>query len=189
METATNRLADFLNGDETAFKKLVEEYQSLVYNVVLPVVKNEEDAADVTQDVFVKIFEKAESFRGKSELSTWIYRIAVHTALDFYKQKRRRIPTDYVYRLFSSGEVYAGAFDHPGVQLENKDNASALFAALDKLPGKQQAVFVLFYMEGRSQKEIAEILEISTGAVESLMSRARHKLQNELNNYYNKQIK
>lgn len=179
-------LEDFLNGDESAFRKIVEENETQVYNAVLSVVKNEEDAIDVTQDVFIKVFERAATFKGNSQVGTWIYRIAMNTALDFIKKKKRRKPFEYFYSLLSDNQPPGGTFTHPGVRLEDREDAAALFTALDRLPGKQQAAFVLFYIEEKSQKEIAEILQLSIGAVESLLFRAKQKLQKQLNDYYNK---
>lgn len=187
METTEQLLKAFLDGNESAFKVLVEENEDLIYNVVLSIVKNEADAADVTQDVFVKVFEKATSFRGESQASTWLYRIAVNTALDFNKRKRSHHLLSFANNLLFKYRRSSVSFNHPGVLLENKDHAHALFDALDKLPGKQQAAFVLFYMEEKSQREVAEILGLSVSAVESLMSRAKQKLQRTLFNYYNRQ--
>ncbi|MEN9744795.1 MAG: hypothetical protein RL640_633, partial [Bacteroidota bacterium] len=77
-------------GDNLAFKELVETKQSLVFNTVLGLLQNVEDAEDVTQDVFIKVFESIHQFKGESALSTWIYRIAVTTALEFIRRKKRK---------------------------------------------------------------------------------------------------
>jgi len=77
-------------GDGIAFKEFVETRQSLVYNTVLGFLQNAEDAEDVTQDVFIKIFESIGQFKGESALSTWVYRVAVTSALEFIRRKKKK---------------------------------------------------------------------------------------------------
>lgn len=82
-------------GDQLAFKELVETKQSLVFNTVLGLLQNNEDAEDVTQDVFIKVFESIHQFKGESALSTWIYRVGVTTALEFIRRKKRKKGSDF----------------------------------------------------------------------------------------------
>ena len=167
------------------FKLLVDAYKNKVYNTVLGLVQNTADAEDISQDVFVKVFEKLGDFRNESSPGTWIYRIAVTTSLDFLRKKKRRS----VFGFFGHADdenVYPTEFDHPGVLAEQKEDAKILFKAIRSLPENQQTAFVLQKTEGLSQTEIAAIMKISIGAVESLLSRAKQNLKKTLTEYYSK---
>ncbi|GAO44937.1 RNA polymerase sigma factor [Flavihumibacter petaseus] len=165
-------------GDETAFRMLVEEWKDRVYNIALGLVHREDEAADITQDVFVSIFRRIGKFRADAELGTWIYRITVNRSLDLIRQRKRR---EWLGQWID--------FFHPGVQLEKKQDAALLFAAIKKLPEQQQAAYQLQQLEGLRQADIAAILEISEGAVESLLSRARANLRKTLKAHFDEKGK
>jgi RNA polymerase sigma factor (sigma-70 family) len=178
-------------GDETAFTKLVDEYQDMVYNTALGIVQQADDADDITQEVFIQVYQSISSFKGDSKFSTWLYRIAVSKALDHEKKKKRKKRFGFVQSLFGGdGEehVHPVEFDHPGVQAEKKESAAALFRALKQIPENQRIAFTLHKLEGQSNREIAAIMNTSIQAVESLMSRAKTNLKKELNDYYQKNI-
>lgn len=178
-------------GDESAFTKLVDDYQDMVYNTVLGIVQNSDDADDITQEVFIQVYQSVSSFKGESKFSTWLYRIAVSKALDLEKKKKRKKRFGFVQHLFGSGEqqeVQPAEFDHPGVQLEKKESAGELFKALNRLPDKQRIAFTLHKLEGQSYLEVAAIMNTTLYAVESLMGRAKTNLKNELKKYYGKNI-
>jgi RNA polymerase sigma-70 factor (ECF subfamily) len=177
-----------IRGDQNAYNLLVEQYAQRVYNSVLGFVQNKEDAEEVTQDVFTEVFLSVIHFKSNSRLSTWIYRIAVTKSLDFLRQKNRKKR----YAVFLDVFVKEGNasfyeplnFNHPGVQMQNKEQASILFAAIDKLPEKQKTAFVLNKVEGLSYSQIADIMSVSLSSVESLLFRAKQNLQKLLGNYY-----
>ena len=174
-------------GDEAAFKKLVDEWQHMVYNTVLGIVQNADDADDITQEVFIQVYRSVSSFKGDSKFSTWLYRITVGKALDHEKKKKRQKRFGFVQRLFGGDgeeQIHAVEFDHPGVQMEKKERANELFNALKQIPDKQRIAFTLHKLEGQSYQEIAEIMNTSLYAVESLMSRAKTNLKTVLKNYY-----
>ena len=174
-------------GDEAAFKKLVDEWQHMVYNTALGIVQNADDADDITQEVFIQVYRSVSSFKGDSKFSTWLYRIAVGKALDHEKKKKRQKRFGFVQRLFGGDgeeQIHAVEFDHPGVQMEKKERANELFNALQQIPDKQRIAFTLHKLEGQSYQEIAEIMNTSLYAVESLMSRAKTNLKTVLKNYY-----
>ena len=178
-------------GDESAFRKLVDEWQHMVYNTAVSIVQNEDDADDITQEVFVQVYQSVSSFKGDSKFSTWLYRIAVSKALDHEKKKKRKKRFGFVQSLFgSSGEEqqHPVEFNHPGVQLEKKEKAGELFNALNQIPEKQRIAFTLHKLEGRSYQEVAEIMNTTLYAVESLMGRAKLNLKKELSKYYNNNI-
>src|SRR5690606_26785534 len=128
-------------GDEAAFRQIVESSQGLVYNTVLGIVQNPEDAEDVAQEVFMQLYESVKGFRGQSKLSTWLYRIAVTKSMDHLRKKKRKKRFAFVQSLFGieEGLVHDPPdFHHPGVTLDNKEKAAELFKAIEKLPNKQK---------------------------------------------------
>jgi RNA polymerase sigma factor (sigma-70 family) len=174
-------------GDETAFKKLVEECQDMVYNTVVSIVQDEDTADDITQEVFIQVFQSISSFKGESKISTWLYRIAVSKALDHERRQKRKKRFAFVQRLFGgavSEGIHPADFLHPGIILERKESAAGLFSALKKIPDTQRAAFTLHKLEGLSYQEIAAVLNTTLAAVESLMGRAKTNLRKELAELY-----
>ena len=174
-------------GDESAFRKLVDEWQDMVYNTAVGIVQNPDDADDITQEVFVQVFQSIHSFKGDSKFSTWLYRITVSKALDHEKKKNRKKRFGFVQSLFGGKEeeqLHPIEFDHPGVLTERKERAAALFNGLKQLAPNQRIAFTLHKLEGQSYQEIAEIMNTTLFAVESLMGRAKANLKKILNDYY-----
>lgn len=179
-------------GDGSAFSKLVEEWQSMVYNTALGIVQNPDDADDVTQEVFVQVYQSISSFKGESKLSTWLYRITLSKALDHVKKGKRKKRFAFIQGLFGGKEeeaILPVDFNHPGVQLEKKEAANALFSALKQLPENQRIAYTLHKLEGQSYQEVADILETTLYAVESLMGRAKTNLKKILSGYYIERFK
>ena len=173
------------NNDPTVFTEIVEQCQGMVYSAALGIVQNEADAEDITQEVFIDVYESLDGFREEAQLSTWIYRITINKALDFEKRKRRHRHGGLLKRIFSVKEEEEPVnFDHPGAQLDSKEKAAVLFKALKKLPENQQVAFTLHKIEGLPYKEVAEVMETSLYAVESLMVRAKNGLKKILEKYY-----
>lgn len=176
-------------GDESAFKTIVEAWQQMVYNTALGIVQNAEDAEDVTQEVFVKVYESIGSFKGDSRLSTWIYRITVTKALDLLRRKKTKKRFGNIQSLLG-GEKNEIAdqpdFHHPGVTLDNKEKAAVLFKAMNQLPENQRIAFTLHKVEGLSYQEISDVMKTTVPAVESLMHRAKSNLRKWLEKYYEK---
>lgn len=170
--------------NEIAFKQLVNEQKDRVYNLALGIVQNQEEAEDIAQEVFIQVFESIVQFKGQSKLSTWIYRITVTHALEWLRSRKRKKRFGYMIRLFQSDAIEPGIdipdFVHPGVQLENQEKARLLFKAIDALPENQKVAFTLHKIEDLSYEEIAAVMEVSLGAVESLIHRARVNLQKKL---------
>jgi RNA polymerase sigma-70 factor (ECF subfamily) len=175
-------------GDAIAFKVLVETRQSLVFNTVIGFLQNAEDAEDVTQDVFVKIFESIPQFKGESALSTWVYRVAVTTALEFLRRKKRKKRFGFLSPILGENNeptLELPDFNHPGVTLDNREKSAMLFKAIRELPENQQTAFILNKVEGLSYQEVAEVMKTSLSAVESLLHRAKTNLKELLKNFYN----
>ena len=178
-------------GDEAAFKTIVDTWQNMVFNTALGILQNAEDAEDIAQEVFVQVHQSVSSFKGESKFSTWLYRVTVSKALDHEKKKKRKKRFVFVQSLFAGDgyeQIHAVEFNHPGVQMEKKEKAGELFNALKLLPDKQRIAFTLHKLEGQSYQEVAEIMNTTLYAVESLMGRAKTNLKKELSEYYKKNI-
>ncbi len=184
------KIKQLIAGDLVAFQNLVQEFEKRVFNTCLGLLQNTEDAEDVTQEVFIAVFQSIKNFKGESKLSTWIYRIAVTRSLEFIRMKNRKKRFAFFQTIFANekGEVKieAAHFHHPGVVLENKEKAAILFAAIEKLPANQKTAFILSKIEDLSYAEIAEVMKVSVPSVESLLFRAKQNLQKVLGNYYEK---
>jgi RNA polymerase sigma-70 factor (ECF subfamily) len=184
----TELIEQLKQGDETAFKTIVEQWQDMVYNTILGIVQNETEAEDLAQDVFIKVFEKINTFKGDSKFSTWLYRIATTTALDHLRSKKRKKRFGFLQALGGGDDekVEIPDFHHPGVSLDNKERAAVLFKAIEALPENQKTAYTLHKLEGLSYRDVSEVLNTSVSAVESLMSRANQNLRKQLEEYYNK---
>ena len=177
-------------GDEAAFRELVETRQGLVYNTVLGLVQNAEDAEDVSQEVFIKVFESVRQFKGESAFTTWLYRVAVTTALEFLRKKKRKKRFAFLTSLFAEDQSPLHDppdFVHPGVQMDNREKARILFQAIQKLPENQRIAFSLHKVEGLSYQEVADVMPTTVAAVESLIHRARQNLKKILQDYYKRE--
>ena len=172
------------NGDEVAFAELIKQFGDKAFNTCLGLLQNTEDAEDTAQEVFVEVFQSIHQFKGESKLSTWIYRIAVTKSLEFLRKKNRKKRFAFVQSLFGMESILPNNdkahFYHPGIQLENKEFASLLFLALQKLPENQRVAFTLIKAEGLTYVETAAIIKVSIKAVEALMHRAKESLRKYL---------
>jgi len=174
-------------GEQEAFKKVIDLYQNMVYNTIISIVQNEADAEDITQEVFIKIYQSVGSFKGDAKFSTWLYRITIAKSLDNEKRKRRKKRFAFIQRLFGEdgeAQYHPVEFNHPGVILDNKEKAVELFKALQKIPDSQRIAFTLNKIEGLNNNEIAAIMNTTFYAVESLLARAKANLKKELKTYY-----
>ncbi len=173
--------------DDSAFKKLVDAYETLVYNTALGLLQNETVADDITQEVFIQVHQSIGSFKGESKLSTWLYRIAITKSLDYLKHKNRKKRLAFIQHLSGSNHeesLHPPEFNHPGVVMEQKENAKALFTAMEKLPDSQRIAFTLHKLEALKHQEVADIMQVSVQAVESLIARAKSNLRKTLQFYF-----
>jgi RNA polymerase sigma factor (sigma-70 family) len=174
-------------GDELAFKSLVGAYQDMVYNTALGIVQNAEDAEDVAQEVFIQVYRSIDQFKGDARLSTWIYRITTTKALDHIRSRRRKKRFAFITSLFGPNDELVHEpvdFQHPGVSLDRKEQAALLFRTINQLPDNQKVAFTLHKTEGLSYQEIADVMQLSVSAVESLLFRARQNLRKLLEKHY-----
>ena len=174
-------------GDEGAFKTLVANYQDLVFNTAMGIVQNSEDAEDVAQEVFIQVYRSIDQFKGDARLSTWIYRITTTKALDHIRSRKRKKRFAFITSLFGPNDELIHEpidFQHPGVALDRKEQAALLFRMIDQLPENQKVAFTLHKTEELSYQEIADVMQLSVSAVESLLFRARQNLRKLLEKYY-----
>lgn len=168
-------------GDAVAYQGLVEKYQNRVYNLIYGMVRNREDARDLTQDSFVKAYQKLDSFRLEASFYTWLYRIAMNVSIDFIRKAKRRGTTEFdegvAVKESDGGISESHHQDSPSKELERKQLYSKIMTALQKLPEDQRQAVLLRELEGFSYKEISDIMGIPEGTVMSRLFYARKRLQ------------
>lgn len=172
-------LAAVSQGDKIAFQQLYERFSAKVYSTALSYAQQEQEAEEIVQDVFVKIFRKAHQFKGNSAVSTWIYRITVNTALSHIQSSKKRFFWQSLEQIPNVESFY-----HPGISLENKENAQQLYAAIQHLPDRQKTAFILSFIEELPQQEVADIMQTSLKGIEALLQRGKKNLRETLKKWY-----
>ncbi|MBB3186280.1 RNA polymerase sigma factor [Microbacter margulisiae] len=178
-------ITQILSGNLSLYKQIVETYQAQVFRICIGFVHQKEDADDLTQEVFIQVYQSLETFKGESSFSTWLYRITINRALNHVRdhQKRslfHRLESWVGFDKSSSGLEVQTFEENPEQQLIKHEERNLIAKALTQLPEKQRIAIVLSKYEDLSQREIAEILHISEGAVESLLQRAKQSLRKQL---------
>ncbi|MGX1930870.1 RNA polymerase sigma factor [Flagellimonas sp. 2504JD4-2] len=166
-------IAAIVNGDSQEFSKLVDSYKDLVFTIALRMLKNREEAEEVAQDSFIKIFKSLKSFHGDAKLSTWIYRITYNTCLDRIKkykidQKSRPIEEVTSYHVADMGN----ALD----EMMQQEKSEMIKKCIQKLPPTDAAILTLFYFEEQSLIELAKTLKLSANTAKVKLFRARKRL-------------
>ena len=168
-----------LGVDANAFETLVLEYEKNVYNIALRMTGNSEDAADMTQEAFIKAYNSLQSFRGDSKFSVWLYRIVSNVCLDFLRSKNRR-PTVSLSVEDDDGEDaqldVADESQSPELLLDRKLTRDSVRRGLDSLPPDYRQILLLREIQGLSYDEIAQALSLEVGTVKSRIFRARKRL-------------
>ena len=170
-------------GDESACADLVAEHQRMVFQLALNLLGDRDEALDLSQEVFLRVFRTIHRFRGQSSLRTWIYRIAVNQARNRHRFWRRRHRADQVsldQHLADHGDLISVVQATPERVLAQKELATQLNQALDGLPFDQRIAIVLREIDGLSYEEIAYSLGVAVGTVKSRLTRARQALRSEL---------
>ena len=176
-----NDLIDGLqNKDFKVFEEIVNSYQSMVVNLCHSMTGSLEDAEDLAQEVFIKVWEKSSRFRGDSSLQTWIYRIAINTSLNFTRKNKFNTFFQSIESIFES----PGSQDNPHKSLESKEQQNQIQMAIQTLPENQRIALTLRTFKDHSYAEISEIMDVSVGSVESLIFRAKKNLKKKLVKYY-----
>jgi RNA polymerase sigma-70 factor, ECF subfamily len=183
-------IAELKAGSEDAYSWLIGEFHQPIYGLIYRIVNDPSDAADTTQDVFLKVFRGMKHFHGESSLKTWIYRIALHEAANrrrwWFRHKAQETPIDPVAagefecsgeeRLVDPGESPFEKFAHTEVR-------AAVEQALQQVPEPYRTALILRDLEDMSYEEIAEVLVISLGTVKSRITRGRGALRKKLTGY------
>jgi len=174
-------IAECLNGRTSAFGLLVGRYQNRLYNALTKILGSAEDAHDVSQEAFVHAFQKLHTFQGNSRFYSWLFRIALNSAVSFHRKRHRNPASIEAVREQTGIEPIDS---HPDAQpesaMERSERQDVVRQALADLPGDFRQVLVLKEIEGMKYEEIAEIMECPVGTVRSRIHRARAELKTRL---------
>jgi RNA polymerase sigma-70 factor (ECF subfamily) len=177
-------IAECLEGRAEAFGELVCRYQDRLYNTVYRLLDNAEDAKDIVQEAFISAYQSLDTFKGDSRFFTWLYRIAVNSAIS-YKRKRRGTLT-----LYQGGDEFTGIepvdkseTNRPGYELETAEEGRRIQQALNGLSPEHRAVLIMKDIEGEKYETMAEILQVPIGTIRSRLHRARMELREILTHH------
>ncbi len=183
--TDTNLMLRIKNGDQQAFRELVERYKLSVLNLCLRFTNNKEDAEDLAQDVFIRIFQAAPGYEVKAAFTTWLYRITVNHCLNYQRRKKilHFFPLDHGKDSYHQSQRHLPDFaakERPDADFEKKEVQKYVQQAIQCLPENQKTVLILYRYHDLSYKEIAEVLDTTVSAVESRLHRAKENLRKKL---------
>lgn len=177
------------NGDRAAFHTLVERYQRKVYGICYGMVRNPDDAMDLVQETFIKVFRNLERFEGQSSFYTWVYRIACNVSIDWIRKQKRNRTVDYDDAVGRDDEGDADALlpnrlgVTPAKILARRELGEKIQDAMQTLSPIHREILLLREVQGLSYQEIADTLEISIGTVMSRLHHARRNMQKALEEY------
>ena len=188
MKNYESRLVDQVNnGDRNAFREIVEDNKKKIFYLAYDLTGSQQDAEDLSQDVFIKAFRSMHTFKGEASIGTWLYRITLNTFLDQKRKKsfqaeKNQSPLD---EHLAAEPVFNGnpTTETPETYAESQQMQMHIEQALEHLSPRERSVFVMRHIQGMSGKTVGELLRISEGTVKSLMSRAMKKLQKVLGFY------
>lgn len=171
-------------GDPDAFEELVKRYQQRVYAIAYGICHSQQDALDISQEVFIKIYRKLKLFRGESSFYTWLYRITANVSIDFQRRKKKITTVEFDEKILEQPILEGRHRDHnkfdPRKALERKEIRGAILKAIEMLPEEQRTAVVLRELENLSYKEIAKAMNCSLGTVMSRLHYGRQKLKEML---------
>lgn len=182
-------LEELRKGSPEAVEALFERFHGKIYGLAMSILKNESDAEEAAQDVFLTVFRKADTFQGNSALYSWIYRICVNACLMRLRGKRRQetVSIEEFMPVFTEEGKHAGSVEVWGKEVErkmlNRELGQMIKKFTEDLSEKYRVVFVLSDVEGLSNEETAQILGLSVPAVKSRLHRARLYLREKLSRY------
>lgn len=176
-------------GDRTAFRQLVEQYERTVFTTIASLIRDLSEADDIAQEVFIRVFRSLPTFRGQSQFSVWLYRITVNHCLDRLKHRRRRPEAVSLDRMLDQSEgdldfLFKDTSPDASEVLDQARLQKTVQVALNTLTPEYRVVITLKDLEGRSQEEIAMILDCPVGTVKSRLTRAREALKERLRPFY-----
>ncbi len=177
-EKDSSLVGRFKKGDEKAFNQLVLRYQKKIYDFIYRMIRNHQDAADLSMEAFVRAYKNLKSFEERSSFYVWLTRIAVNLCINFSKREKFRS----FLSIFDLPEKPT-AISSPIEKIEEEELKLAIDRAIKSLPKRQRISFILKFYQGLTHQEIAEIMEISEGAAKANYFQAIQKLQNLLAQY------
>ncbi len=169
-------IKEVIKGDESSFEELVKKYQHQVLNTIYRYIDDYNEAEDIAQDVFIKVWRKIKNFQGKSKFSTWLYRIVVNQCLDYRRKKKEEVVS--LDKSLDEGKVPESLTIE--LDFEQKRKTELLKKAIKEIPDNQRIALILSKFEAKSYQEIAQIMEISISSVASLIFRAKENLKSKL---------
>ena len=187
--TDADLIQRLISGDNEGYRKLVDTYQRLVFNACFNLLRHTSDSEDIAQDVFIEVFESIHQFRHESKLSTWLYRVSINKSLNHIRKQKTKSMISSIESFFTGDKPVklevedVSANDTPH-SIEYKERSRVLQSAISSLPDNQRIAFSLSKFDEISYQEIAEIMNLSLPAIESLIHRAKINLQKKLVNYY-----
>ncbi len=176
-------------GDSSSFEELVFRYDKRVLSMALKYVQNKDDAKDIYQEVFIRVFKGLKNFQFKSEFSTWLFRITTNVCLTHYAKNKKRInvPINEEFDEEDNGGVILENehnYSSPEKHLSSNEISEKINEAVDKLSPKQKMIFLMKHFEGYKLKEIALIMDCQEGTVKKYLFEANHKMRKLLKNIY-----
>jgi len=177
-------IKELRGGNRAAFKELFDSFSTLVYNVTYRMLQNKQDAEDVTQEVFFQAYKSLKHFRAESQLSTWLYRIAVNRSLNHERKRKLERWLSLDFEASEDSAVNSGypgtTEDGPDDAMEKKDVERIVQEAINSLPDQQRIAILLHRYEELSYEEIAKIMGVTVASVESRLHRAKQTLAKKL---------
>lgn len=161
------------NGETNAFAFLVDRYKHMVFTLAMKMIKNTEEAEEISQDVFLKAYQALDSFKGESKFSTWLYKIAYYRSLDYLKKHKRHLRTSSID---DEVEFHLPSVENTMAQLMVEERNSTLRKAIGQLPESDALVITLHYLEELSLKEIGNIMDLSVNTLKVRLFRSRKRL-------------
>jgi len=179
-------------GDETAFDEIVSRYSDRIYGFALRITRNTSDAEEVFQEVFLILTKKLDTFRAKSKFSSWLYRVTLNATYMYLRSQKKHVSNislENYYPYDEKGTLMGRIMDkdwssRPDIIIFSKEALNIIDESINELPESYRTVFHLRDIDGLSNEEVAEVLEISIPAVKSRLHRARLFLRDRLSDYF-----
>jgi RNA polymerase sigma factor (sigma-70 family) len=168
-----------INGDFKAFDQLVKQYERLVYYIILKIVDNKEDAEDICQEVFIKVYKSLNEFAYQSKLSTWIAKVAYSITINHLRKSKNDRFTEYPVNV----DDYHFTSENPEKAMIEKDTAAYINHLIAQMPHHYKTVLTLYHLNEFSYQEIQEITDLPEGTIKSYLFRGRKLLKEKLEQY------
>ncbi len=174
-----------ISGDTGAFAVLVDRYKILIFTLTSKMIKNKEEAEEVAQDTFIKVFNSLSKFKGDSKFSTWMYKIAYNTCLDRLKKNKKQ---ENIFPIDEFTEPFVKTTENAFDALVEQERKQLIQDCLQQLPGDESFLLTLYYFEDQNLEEIAKIMDITANNVKVKLFRSRKKLANILKQHLEPEI-